>query len=52
MSNNNKSCPIVGCFCWKNPLHLVVFFAILPFAVKGVKFAWDALSGSVDALVK
>ena len=51
MSNKN-SCPVTGCFCWKNPLHLVAFFAILPFAIKGVTFVWGALTNAVDNLTK
>lgn len=55
MATNNttvKTCPVTGCFCWKNPLHLVAFFAILPFAIKGFTFLWHAIEKSVDALVK
>ncbi len=37
---NTKKCPITGCFCWKNPLQVVVLLAALPFAVKGI--AWVA----------
>ena len=47
-----KSCPVTGSFCWKNPLHLVAFFAILPFAIKGFTFVWGALTGAVDTLTK
>lgn len=49
---NTKSCPVTGSFCWKNPLHLVAFFAVLPFAIKGVTFVWGALTNAVDTLTK
>ncbi len=51
MSNKN-SCPVTGCFCWKNPLHLVGFFALLPFAVKGFVWVWGAARSAVSTLVK
>jgi hypothetical protein len=51
-NNNNKSCPITGPFCWKNPLQVAALFAVLPFAIKGVMFVFAALSKGVDALVK
>jgi hypothetical protein len=47
-----KSCPVTGSFCWKNPLHLVAFFAVLPFALKGVAHVWSSLIGAVDTLTK
>ena len=47
-----KTCPVTGSFCWKNPLHLVAFFAILPFAIKGGVFVWHALENAVTSLVK
>jgi|Laugresu1bdmlbsd_1035121.scaffolds.fasta_scaffold12625_5 hypothetical protein len=47
-----KTCPVTGSFSWANPLHLAAFFALLPFAIKGVMFAFNALAKGVDALVK
>jgi hypothetical protein len=35
MNTNNKSCPVSGWFCWKNPLQVVGLIALLPFGVKG-----------------
>lgn len=51
-TNSVKSCPITGAFCWKNPLHLVAFFAVLPFALKGLAHVWGALAGAADTLTK
>ena len=51
MSTKNH-CPVTGCFCWKNPLHLVGFFALLPFAVKGFVWVWAAATAAVNNLVK
>lgn len=51
-TNAVKSCPVTGCFCWKNPLHLAAFFALLPFAIKGVTFVWGAFTNAVDTLTK
>jgi len=48
--NNTKSCPVTGCFCWKNPLHLVAFFAVLPFAVRGALAVWNAAVAGVTSL--
>jgi hypothetical protein len=48
---SNKSCPIVGCgFCWKNPVHVVLFLAVLPFALKGINVLWSAVQTAVTAL--
>ena len=47
-----KSFPVTGCFCWKNPLHLVAFFALLPFAIKGAVFLYHAAENAVGTLVK
>lgn len=52
MSANNK-CPVTGCgFCWKNPIHAVLFLAILPFALKGLVVAWDTVHAAVTTLTK
>jgi hypothetical protein len=51
MSNNK--CPVTGCgFCWKNPKHLFLFFAVLPFALKGVQVAWETVQMAVTTLTK
>ena len=50
--NKTNNCPVTGCFCWKNPLHLAAFFALLPFAIKGGLFLFHAVQKGVDALVK
>ena len=44
MSTNVKSCPVSGGFCWRNPLQLVVFLAVLPWAVKSVGWLWGAVT--------
>jgi hypothetical protein len=52
MSANNK-CPVTGCgFCWKNPIHAVLFLAILPFALKGLVVAWETVQAAVTTLTK
>jgi hypothetical protein len=44
--NTTKSCPLgMTGFCWKNPLHLVVFFAALPYAVKGLSWLAKGVAG-------
>ncbi len=35
-SNECSKCPIMGGFCWKSPVHWILFLAVLPFTVKGV----------------
>ena len=50
--NKTNNCPVTGCFCWKNPLQLAGFLALLPFAVKGVVWAWGAVTAAVAALGK
>jgi hypothetical protein len=53
MSANNK-CPVTNCcgFCWKNPVHVVLFLAVLPFALKGVQVAWETVHTAVNTLTK
>ena len=46
-----KKCPLGG-FCWKNPTHVVLFLAVLPFALKGVQVAWETVSTAVNTLTK
>ena len=50
--NKNNNCPVTGWFCWKNPLQLAGFFALLPFAVKGVVWAWTAVGSALAACCK
>jgi hypothetical protein len=50
--NKTNNCPVTGCFCWKNPLQLAGFLALLPFAVKGAVWAWNAVTAAVTALGK
>ena len=42
--STNKSCPVSGGFCWKNPLQVALFLAVLPFAVKSVAWLWGAVT--------
>ena len=42
--STNKSCPVTGGFCWKNPLQVALFLAVLPFAVKSVAWLWGAVT--------
>jgi hypothetical protein len=51
----SNKCPVTGgCngFCWKNPVHVVLFFAVLPFALKGVQVAWETVQTAVTTLTK
>jgi hypothetical protein len=48
--NNTKSCPVTGCFCWKNPLHLFAFLALLPWAVRGALAVWESAVACVNTL--
>ena len=46
MKNETKSCPLgMTGFCWKNLLHVVVFFAALPYAVKGLSWLTKGVAG-------
>lgn len=38
-----KKCPLMGGFCWKNPLHIALFLAVIPFAAKGLGLVWNCL---------
>lgn len=52
MSANNK-CPVTGCgFCWKNPVHVVLALALLPFALKGLQVAWETVHTAITTLTK
>lgn len=52
MNNKNDCCPIVGRFCWKNPVHVVLFLAVLPFALNGLSTVWNALQSAFCAMTK
>lgn len=47
MSSFTKSCPVSNGFCWRNPVHVFVALALLPFAAAGLK----AVVGWVSSLV-
>lgn len=49
MKNSNCPVPSHG-FCWKNPVHVVVFLAVLPFALAGAKVLWNAVTSAFAAL--
>jgi hypothetical protein len=49
----SNKCPVTDCgFCWKNPKHLVLALAILPFTLKGVNVLWEAVHTAVTSLTK
>jgi hypothetical protein len=48
--SSNKTCPLGG-FCWKNPVHLALFFAVLPFTVKGIGLVWDSVAALINPVV-
>jgi hypothetical protein len=53
MKMSTNKCPVTGCgFCWKNPIHVVLFFAVLPFALKGVAVVWETVQTAVTTLTK
>ena len=51
MSKNTK-CPVSNCngFCWKNPVHVVLFLAVLPLALKGLAVLWAAVQSGATTL--
>lgn len=51
MSTKN-TCPVTGGWCWKNPLQVAFFFAVLPFAVKGAVWIWNAAAAAVAVATK
>lgn len=50
--STNKSCPVTGGFCWKNPFQVVLFLAVLPFAVKGMVWVWNVAAAAVACATK
>lgn len=52
MNKNETCCPTSGRFCWRNPVHVVLFLAILPFALDGLNTLWSAVRTALDAVVK
>ena len=52
MSTKN-TCPVTSCgFCWKNPLQVVLFLAVLPYAVKSTMWLWNAVTAAVACVTK
>ncbi len=49
---STSKCPVSCGFSWKNPVHVVLFLAILPFALKGVVVAWETVQTAVTTLIK
>ncbi len=48
---SNKTCPVVGGhFCWKNPVHVVLFLAVLPYALRGLNTLWSTVTTAVTTL--
>lgn len=52
MKNSNECCPTKGGFCWKNPIHVVLFLAVLPFALNGLNTVWTALHTAITTMTK
>jgi len=52
--STNKSCPVSGGFCWRNPLQVALLLAVLPYAVKTVSWVWGLVAslGTAAATVK
>jgi len=53
MKNSNEGCPVTGScgkFCWRKPVHVVLFLAVLPFALAGAKIVWSALTAAFNSV--
>jgi hypothetical protein len=51
--NTKSNCPVTGWgFCWKNPVHVVLFLAVLPFALNGLSTVWNAVQSAFCAMTK
>lgn len=50
--SNNKSCPVSGGWCWKNPLQVGLLLAVLPYAVKSVVWLWTGVTAIADCCTK
>lgn len=51
--NTKSNCPVTGWgFCWKNPVHVVLFLAVLPFALDGFSTVWNAVQSAFSAMTK
>lgn len=51
-NTHNEGCPVASAcrgFCWRNPVHVVIALAVLPFAVAGAKVVWTALSAAFNS---
>ena len=51
MSTKN-TCPVTSGWCWKNPLQVVLFLAVLPYAVKSAMWLWNAVTAAVACVTK
>jgi hypothetical protein len=52
MKTNNECCPTKSGFCWKNPVHVVLFLAVLPFALNGLNTVWTAVQTAITTMTK
>ena len=52
MKNINECCTMKGGFSWKNPVHVVLFLAVLPFALNGLNTVWTAIHTAVTTMTK
>jgi hypothetical protein len=50
--STNKSCPVTGGWCWKNPLKVGLLLAVLPYAAKGVVWVWNVAAAAVACAAK
>jgi hypothetical protein len=50
--STNKLCPVTGGWCWKNPVQVGLFLAVLPFAVKGAVWVWNVVAAAVTVATK
>ena len=50
--STNKSCPVSGGWCWKNPLQVALLLAVLPYAVKTVAWLWGGVTALTDCCAK
>jgi hypothetical protein len=50
--STNKTCPVTGGWCWKNPVQTVLLLAALPYAVKTVAWLWAAVAHAAGCAAK
>lgn len=48
MSTCSKPC---SGFCWKNPVHLAIGLAVLPFALQGLAVVWGTVTSILGLAV-